>query len=146
MSPSFSSFCRASLTGVLLVFASSASVYFYQSSAGLERSADDGALDARVHAVHSAVSSFCSCDPHHVPASSFSGLLLTLLLFEDLPVREGTLEGGLHLHLTELAYGEIQVLQRLGLLVRVVHEEQLGKLKPGEGKLSARTPPAYRGR
>ena len=59
-------------------------------------------------------------------------------------MREGTIEGGLHLHLTKLAYGEIQVLQRLGLLVQVVIMEQPGKLKPGEGKLSARTPPAYR--
>jgi hypothetical protein len=45
----------------------------------------------------------------------------------------------LHLHLTKLAYGEIQVLQRLGLLVQVVIKEQPGKLKPGEGKLLALT-------
>ena len=54
-------------------------------------------------------------------------------------MREGTIEGGLHLHLTKLAYGEIQVLQRLGLLVQVVIKEQPGKLKPGEGKLLALT-------
>jgi len=29
------------------------------------------------------------------------------------------------------------MFQRLGLLVRVVREEQLGKLKPGEGDLGA---------
>ena len=38
---------------------------------------------------------------------------------------EGALQGGLHLHVAELADGEVQVLQRLGPLVGVVLQEQL---------------------
>jgi hypothetical protein len=48
---------------------------------------------------------------------------------------ESTFQGRLHLHLTELPDREIQMFPRLGLLVRVVRKEQLGKFKPGEGDL-----------
>ena len=53
----------------------------------------------------------------------------------DLPAFECALQGRLNLHLTELPDGEIEMPERLGLVVRVVREEQLGKLKPGEGDL-----------
>ncbi len=39
---------------------------------------------------------------------------------QDVPVAEGAFQGGLHLHVAELADGEVQMLQRQGPLVGVV--------------------------
>ena len=62
---------------------------------------------------------------------------LRSLRLEGLPLFQSTLKGRLHFHLTELPDSEIEMLQRLGLFVRIVRKEQLGKLKPGEGDLGA---------
>ena len=48
---------------------------------------------------------------------------------------ETPLEPGLHLHIPELRYGEVQVLQCRGALPGVMFEQQLGKLKPRESQL-----------
>jgi hypothetical protein len=53
---------------------------------------------------------------------------------QDLLVLQGPLQGWLHLHVAELVDSEIKVFQRLSPLLRVVLQEQLGKLKPGEGQ------------
>jgi hypothetical protein len=45
----------------------------------------------------------------------------------------------LHLYVTEFSDGEIETIDRLGLLVRIVLQEQFGKLTPGEGVLAAET-------
>jgi hypothetical protein len=47
------------------------------------------------------------------------------------------LQRWLHLHLAELAYGEVEMLQRLPALVWVVFEHQLSELEAREGKLGA---------
>ncbi len=69
-------------------------------------------------------------------------LSVCYLRLEGLPLFESTLHGRQHLHLTELPNGKVKVLQRLGLLVRVVLEEQLGKPKPSERNLRAESPVA----
>ena len=61
------------------------------------------------------------------------------LRLEGLPLFESTLQGRLHLHLTELTDREIEMLQRLSLFVRILLEEQLGKLEPREGERLALT-------
>jgi hypothetical protein len=55
---------------------------------------------------------------------------------------ESTLKGRLYFHFFELPIREIQMLPRLGLLVRIVRKEQHGKLKPGEGDLGRNLKPA----
>src|SRR5438105_1187709 len=45
------------------------------------------------------------------------------------PMREGALEGGLHLHLAEFGAGEVEVLERGGVLVGG-QCSRLGNLKP----------------
>ena len=52
-----------------------------------------------------------------VPPDTLQLLLKVLLVFE------GTLKGRLHLHFSELPYGEIEMLECLCLLVRIVVEE-----------------------
>ena len=64
---------------------------------------------------------------------------LRFLRLEGLPVFESTFKCWLHLHLTELSNGEIETIDRLGLPVRIVLQEQPGKLKPGKGVLGAET-------
>ena len=59
---------------------------------------------------------------------------------QDIAVAEGAFQSGLHLHVAELADGEIQVLHGLGPLVGVVLQQQLAKLKAGQGYLG---PEAY---
>ena len=48
-----------------------------------------------------------------------------------------SLQGRLHLHLAELADGEVEMLQRFGALAGVVRQQQLGELEAGEGDLGA---------
>jgi hypothetical protein len=48
---------------------------------------------------------------------------------------EGTLQGGLHFHVTEFGDGGIQVGDGFGLFLWVMFKEQFGQLQPAEGQL-----------
>jgi len=52
-------------------------------------------------------------------------------------VSEGTLQGGLHLHLAEFFDVEVQVLEGFSLFIWIMLQQQLGELEPGEGELRA---------
>ena len=68
----------------------------------------------------------------------FIGIRVTYASRFPLSVRARS-SAGCIFSLTELPHGEIETIDRLGLLVRIVLQEQFGKLTPGEGVLAAET-------
>ena len=57
------------------------------------------------------------------------------LRLQNLPPRQCSLQGRLHLHVAQLGDGEVQVLKGLGALVGIVVQHQLGQLEAGDRDL-----------
>ena len=57
---------------------------------------------------------------------------------QNLPVPQRPLQARLHLHVTKLTNGEVQVLHSLGSFIGVVLQQQLSQLYTGEGYLGAK--------
>ncbi len=68
----------------------------------------------------------------------FIGIRVTYASRFTLSVRARS-SAGCIFSLTGLPHGEIETIDRLGLPVRIVLQEQSGKLKPGKGVLGAET-------
>src|SRR5207247_368668 len=78
-----------------------------------------------------------SSSPHPNPLPGGEGTVASC--FQQLTVAQRALERRLHLHLAELPYGEIEVLDRGRSLVREVVEQELGQAEAGKGDLGAET-------